>query len=61
MLNLVTPQAFRSPRVDFLSLVAGAAMYGSRKVQRWNYDRELEEYKKMVEAGKSAAAPKPPK
>ncbi len=61
MLNLVTPQAFRSPRVDFLSLVAGAAMYGSRKVQQWNYDRELEEYKKMVEAGKNVAAPKPPK
>lgn len=61
MLNLVTPQAFRSPRVDFLSLVAGAAMYGSRKVQQWNYDRELEEYKKLVEAGKNATAPKPPK
>jgi len=61
MLNLVTPQAFRSPRVDFLSLVAGAAIYGSRKVQQWNYDRELEEYKKLVEAGKNATAPKPPK
>lgn len=61
MLNLVTPQAFRSPRVDFLSLVAGAAMYGAKKAQQWNYDRELEEYKKMVEAGKNVPAPKPPK
>lgn len=61
MLNLVTPQAFRSPRVDFLSLVAGAAMFGAKKAQQWNYDRELEEYKKMVEAGKNVPAPKPPK
>lgn len=61
MLNLVTPQALRSPRVDFLSLVAGAAMYGAKKAQQWNYDRELEEYKKMVEAGKNVPAPKPPK
>ena len=61
MLNLVTPQAFRSPRVDFLSLVAGAAMYGARKTQQWNYERELEEYQKLVEAGKNVPAPKPPK
>lgn len=61
MLNLVTPQAFRSPRVDFLSLVAGAAMYGAKKAQQWSYERELEEYKKMVEAGKNVSAPKPPK
>lgn len=60
MLNLVTPQAFRSPRVDFLSLLAGAAMYGAKKAQQWNYDRELEEYKKLVEAGKNVPAPKPP-
>lgn len=61
MLAQVTPQAFRSPRVDFLSLVTGAAMFGARKAQDWNYDRELAAYKKMVEAGRNVPAPQPPK
>jgi hypothetical protein len=61
MLNLVTPQAFRSPRVDFLGMLTGVAMYGAKKVQQWDYDRELAEYKKQIEAGKSVPAPKPPK
>jgi hypothetical protein len=55
------PQAFRSPRVDFLGMVTGVAMYGARKMSQWEYDRELAVYKKMVEAGKNVPAPKPPK
>lgn len=61
MLWHVTPQAFRSPRVDFLGLAAGAAMYGARRMQDWNYERELAAYKKLVEAGKNVPAPQPPK
>jgi len=60
MLMHVTPQAFRSPRVDFLGIVAGAAMYGAKRAQQWNYDRQYEAYKKLVEAGRNVPAPKPP-
>jgi hypothetical protein len=59
MLRHVTPQAFRSPRVDFLSLITGAAMYGAKKAQDWNYDRQYEVYRKRVEAGQNVPAPKP--
>ncbi len=59
MLMHVTPQAFRSPRVDFLSLISGAAFYGAKRVQDWNYDRQYEEYRKRVEAGQNVPAPKP--
>jgi hypothetical protein len=59
MLRHVTPQAFRSPRVDFLGLLAGAAMYGAKKAQDWNYDRQYEIYRQRVEAGQNVPAPKP--
>lgn len=59
MMMHVTPQAFRSPRVDFLSLITGAAMYGAKKAQDWNYDRQYEAYRKLVEAGQNVPAPKP--
>lgn len=59
MMMHVTPQAFRSPRVDFLSLLTGAAMYGAKKAQDWNYDRQYEAYRKLVEAGQNVPAPKP--
>lgn len=59
MMRHVTPQAFRSPRVDFLSLITGAAMYGAKKAQDWNYDRQYEIYRKRVEAGQNVPAPKP--
>ena len=59
MMMHVTPQAFRSPRVDFLSLLAGAAVYGAKKAQDWNYDRQYEAYRKLVEAGQNVPAPKP--
>jgi hypothetical protein len=55
------PQAFKSPRVDFLGMVTGVAMYGARKMSQWEYDRQLALYKKMVEAGKNVPAPQPPK
>ena len=59
MMMHVTPQAFRSPRVDFLSLISTAAMYGAKKTQQWNYDRQYEAYRKLVEAGQNVPAPKP--
>jgi hypothetical protein len=59
MMMHVTPQAFRSPRVDFLSLLGGVAMYGAKKAQDWNYDRQYEAYRKLVEAGQNVPAPKP--
>ena len=59
MMMHVTPQAFRSPRVDFLSLISVAAMYGAKKTQQWNYDRQYEAYRKLVEAGRNVPAPKP--
>lgn len=55
------PQAFKSPRVDFLGMITGVAMYGAKKMSQWEYDRELALYKKMVEAGKNVPAPQPPK
>jgi hypothetical protein len=55
------PQAFRSPRANFLGMVTGVAMYGAKKMSQWEYDRELALYKKMVEAGKNVPAPQPPK
>jgi hypothetical protein len=61
MLWHVTPQAFRSPRVDFLGLASGAAMYGARRVQDWNYARALAAYKKQIEAGRNVPAPQPPR
>ncbi len=59
MMMHVTPQAFRSPRVDVLGLVANAALYGARRAQDWNYDRQYEAYRKLVEAGRNVPAPKP--
>ncbi|MGE0812179.1 MAG: hypothetical protein AB7O28_06405 [Vicinamibacterales bacterium] len=61
MLWQVTPQAFRSPRVDFLGIAAGAAKFGARKAREWNYERELAAYKKLIEAGRNVPAPQPPK
>lgn len=60
MLMHVTPQAFRSPRVDFLSMITGVAMYGAKRVQQWEYDRDLAAYKKRVEAGQNVPPPRPP-
>lgn len=60
MLMHVTPQAFRSPRADVLGLISGVASYGAKRVQDWNYDRQYEEYRKLIEAGRNAPAPKPP-
>lgn len=59
MMMHVTPQAFRSPRVDFLSLISTAAMYGAKKVQERSYDRQYEAYRKLVEAGQNVPAPRP--
>jgi len=59
MMMHVTPQAFRSPRADFMSIISAAAMYGAKKSQQWNYDRQYEAYRKLVEAGKNVPAPKP--
>jgi hypothetical protein len=59
MMMHVTPQAFRSPRGDFLSLLSSAAMFGAKKAQDWNYDRQYEAYRKLIEAGQNVPAPKP--
>ncbi len=60
MLYMLTPQAFRSPRVDFLGLLTGAAGAGAKKVQDWRYLRDLRNYQKLVESGVNVPAPKPP-
>ena len=61
MLYMWTPQAFRSPRVDFLGLALGAAMAGAKKVQDWRYLRDLRNYQRLVESGVNVPAPDPPK
>ena len=61
MLYMFTPQAFRSPRVDFLSLAAGAATAGAKKVQDWRYLRDLRNYQRLVESGVNVPAPAPPR
>lgn len=61
MLFQMTPQAFRSPRVDFLGLAHTAASAGTRKVEDWRYLRDLRAYQKMVESGRNLPAPQPPR
>ena len=61
MLYMFTPQAFRSPRVDFLGLAVGAASAGAKKVQDWRYLRDLRNYQSLVESGVNVPAPAPPK
>ena len=61
MLDMFTPQAFKSPRVDFLGLLLGAAGQGAKKVQDWQYLRDLRNYQKLVESGVNVAAPPPRK
>lgn len=61
MLYQMTPQAFRSPRVDFLGLAVGAATAGARKVKDWRYERDLRAYQKLIESGRIVPAPQPPK
>ena len=60
MLYQMTPQLFRQPTVDLLGLAVGAAMAGAKKVQDWQYLRDLRNYQKLVEAGRNVPAPKPP-
>ena len=60
MLQMFTPQEFRAPVVDFLGLAMTAATRAARKVQDWQYQRELKEYQKWIEAGRNIPAPKPP-
>lgn len=61
MLFQMTPQAFRSPRVDFLGLAYAAANAGAKKVEDWRYLRDLRAYQKMIESGRNVPAPQPPK
>jgi hypothetical protein len=61
MLYQLTPQAFRSPRVDFLGMAYAAASAGARKVQDWRYERDLRAYQKLIESGRIVPAPQPPR
>lgn len=61
MIQHTLPQAFRSPRVDFLGMITGVAMYGAKRARRLEYERDLAAYKKRVEAGDNIPAPKAPK
>jgi hypothetical protein len=61
MLYQLTPQAFRSPRVDFLGLAYAGASAGARKVQDWRYERDLRAYQKLIESGRIVPAPQPPR
>ena len=61
MLFQMTPQAFRSPRIDFLGLASAAASAGARKVEDWRYLRDLRAYQKLIESGRNVPAPQPPK
>jgi hypothetical protein len=61
MLFQMTPQAFRSPRVDFLGLAYSAASAGARKVEDWRYLRDLRAYQKLIESGRNLPAPQPPR
>ena len=57
MLFQLTPQAFRSPRID-VGALAGA---GTRKLEDWRYLRDLRAYQKLVESGRNVPAPQPPR
>ena len=61
MLYQMTPQLFRQPTVDFLGLAMSAASAGKRKVQDWQYLRDLRNYQRLVESGVIVPAPQPPR
>ena len=61
MIYQMTPQAFRSPVVDFFGLAVAAANAGVRKIDDWRYQRDLRAYQKMLEAGRNVPAPQPPR
>ena len=61
MIYQLTPQAFRSPTVDFLGLAYAAASAGVRKVDDWRYQRDLRAYQKLIESGRNPPAPQPPR
>lgn len=61
MLYQMTPQLFRAPVVNFFGLATSAAKAASKKVEGWQYLRDLKRYQAEVEAGKNVSAPQPPK
>ena len=61
MLFQLTPQEFRSPRVDVLGLATAAAGAGTRKLEDWRYLRDLRAYQKLIESGRNVPAPQPPR
>ena len=61
MLYQMTPQLFRQPTVNFFGLAATAAAAGAKKVQDWQYLRDLRNYQKLVESGVIVPAPQPPR
>ena len=61
MLFQLTPQEFRSPRIDVLGLATAAAGAGTRKIEDWRYLRDLRAYQKLVESGRNVPAPQPPR
>lgn len=61
MLYVMTPQLFRAPVVNFFGLATGVARAAGKKVEGWQYLRDLKRYQAQVEAGKNVPAPPPPK
>jgi hypothetical protein len=61
MLYQMTPQLFRQPVVNFFGLASGVARAATKKIDDWQYARELKRYQDWVEAGRNVPAPQPPR
>lgn len=61
MLYQMTPQLFRQPVVNFFGLASGVARAATKKIDDWQYARDLKRYQDWVEAGRNIPAPQPPR
>lgn len=60
VLEHLTPQAFRSPAPDLLSLAYWLGEQVARRLQQRQWERVYERYRQRVEAGEDVPAPRPP-
>jgi hypothetical protein len=60
VVDFLTPEAFKSPAPDLLGLAWWIGDHLYRRVQQQRWEREMERYRQMVEAGFDVPAPRPP-
>jgi hypothetical protein len=58
VLDVLTPQEFRSPMIPFSAIAAWAAHKLSEKSKKQRCEEEIEQYRRLVMAGVAVAAPR---